>query len=39
MRFEAVDIVVHRTEDPEVIVGEFAYLGITTEPEAAGGAS
>ncbi|MET7277606.1 nuclear transport factor 2 family protein [Kribbella sp. NPDC005582] len=27
VRFEAVDIVVHRTEDPEVIVGEFAYLG------------
>ncbi|GAB3946149.1 hypothetical protein GCM10029976_073210 [Kribbella albertanoniae] len=27
VRFEAVDVVVHRTEDPEVIVGEFAYLG------------
>jgi len=27
VRFEAVDILVHQTEDPEVIVGEFAYLG------------
>ncbi|TDD60151.1 ketosteroid isomerase [Kribbella antibiotica] len=27
VRFEAVDIVVHRTEDPEVVVGEFAYAG------------
>ncbi|MFK4090428.1 nuclear transport factor 2 family protein [Kribbella sp. NPDC020789] len=30
VRFEAVDIVVHRTEDPEVIVGEFAYAGSVT---------
>ncbi|MFI5730490.1 nuclear transport factor 2 family protein [Kribbella sp. NPDC051587] len=28
--FEAVDIVVHRTADPEVIVGEFAYAGTAT---------
>ncbi len=27
VRFEAVDVLVHRTEDPEVIVGEFAYRG------------
>ncbi|GAA1665868.1 hypothetical protein GCM10009745_04840 [Kribbella yunnanensis] len=27
VRFEAVDVLVHRTEDPEVIVGEFAYAG------------
>jgi ketosteroid isomerase-like protein len=26
-RFEATDRVVHRTEDPEVVVGEFRYTG------------
>jgi ketosteroid isomerase-like protein len=25
-RFEAVDVVLHRTADPEVVVAEFAYL-------------
>lgn len=33
VRFEAVDVLVHRTEDPEVIVGEFAYLGTVAGSE------
>ncbi|MFC9689682.1 nuclear transport factor 2 family protein [Kribbella sp. NPDC056951] len=28
VHFEAADIVVHQTADPEVIVGEFAYAGV-----------
>src|SRR5690242_21533092 len=30
VHFEAADIVVHQTADPEVVVGEFAYAGTAT---------
>jgi ketosteroid isomerase-like protein len=32
---KAVDILVHETADPEVIIGEFAYEGTNTETGAA----